>query len=110
MNNMTPLVPKTSRLDQMFPTLTPVQLARIAAHGRARQVQRGEVLVNAGEPITRFFVVVAGQIEIMRLSGTTSELVAVCRPGMFTGEVNLLSGRRALCPNPRGRSGRSDRS
>jgi thioredoxin reductase (NADPH) len=96
MNDITPVAPKTSRVDQMFPTLTAVQVARITVHGRVRQVQRGEVLVEAGEPITQFFVVVAGQIEIIRLSGTTSELLAVCRPGMFTGEVNLLSGRRGF--------------
>ncbi len=96
MNDITPLVPKTSRVEQMFPTLTEVLVERIAAHGRVRQVQQGEVLVEAGEPARRFFVIVTGQIEILRLSGTTFELLAVCQPGMFTGEVNLLSGRRGF--------------
>src|SRR4030095_3331392 len=44
----------------------------------------------------RFVVVTAGQIEIVRLSGATEELLAVYGPGMFTGEVTLLSGRRGL--------------
>jgi thioredoxin reductase (NADPH) len=60
-----------------------------------RPVQRGEVLVEAGEH-ARFFVVTAGQIEIIRPSGATEELVAVFQPGMFTGEVTILSGRRGL--------------
>ncbi len=81
--------------DQMFPTLTPVQLGRIAAHGHTRQVQRGEVLIQPGEQTIRFFVVTAGQVEIVRPSGA-DEVVAVLRPGQFTGEINMLSGRRGF--------------
>jgi len=80
----------------MFPTLTAAQVARVAAHGRARQAQKGEVLVEAGERSVRFFVVNSGQIEIVSFSGKTEELVAVCQPGMFTGEIAILSGRRGL--------------
>jgi thioredoxin reductase (NADPH) len=43
-----------------------------------------------------FFVVTRGQVEIVRPSGTTETVVAVHGPGQFTGEVNMLSGRRAL--------------
>lgn len=32
--------------DRMFPQLTPEQMVRIASHGRARQVEAGEVLVE----------------------------------------------------------------
>jgi thioredoxin reductase (NADPH) len=81
--------------DHMFPTLTPAQLARIASHGHPRQVQRGEVLIQPGEQTTRFFVVTAGQVEIVRPSGA-DEIVAVLGPGRFTGEINLLSGRRGF--------------
>jgi thioredoxin reductase (NADPH) len=41
-------------------------------------------------------VVTAGEVEIIRPSGTAETLLAVHGPGQFTGEVNLLSGRRAL--------------
>ena len=51
-----------SRADQMFPTLTAAQMARIAVHGRVRQVEPGEVLLQAGEKTARFFVVAAGRI------------------------------------------------
>ena len=81
--------------DHMFPTLTPAQLGRIAAHGHTRQVQRGEVLIQPGEQTIRFFVVTAGQVEIVRPSGA-DEVVAVLRPGQFTGEINMLSGRRGF--------------
>jgi thioredoxin reductase (NADPH) len=85
-----------SRADQMFPALTPAQVARVAAQGRVRQVRPGEVLIEAGEQVVPFFVVTAGQVEVLRPSGTAETVVAVHGPGQFTGEVNMLSGRRAL--------------
>src|SRR6266581_9760238 len=98
MKKTTPPVPLalTSRVDQVFPMLTPEQIARIAVHGQVRHVQRDEVLMEAGEQTPRFFVVTAGHIVIVRPSGVTEELVAVLRPGQFTGEVTMLSGRRGF--------------
>jgi len=86
----------TLRDDEAFPKLTDAQVRRIAVHGHVRNVERGEVLVEAGEQIDRFFVVVSGQIEGARLSDSTEEPVAVLGPGQFTGEVTMLSGRRGL--------------
>jgi thioredoxin reductase (NADPH) len=79
--------------DQLFPTLTSAQIARLAVHGRVRPIQRGEVLVQAGDRIVPFFVVTGGQVEVVRPSGTGEVLVAVHDPGQFTGEANMLSGR-----------------
>ena len=59
-----------ARADHVFPTLTPAQVARVAAHGRLRRVDPGEVLVEAGEQTARFFVVTEGLIEIVRPVGT----------------------------------------
>jgi thioredoxin reductase (NADPH) len=80
----------------MFPTLTAAQISRIATHGHVRHVQQGEVLIEAGEETARLFVVTAGQIETSAMSGTVRKIVAVIQPGMFTGEVTMLSGRRGL--------------
>jgi thioredoxin reductase (NADPH) len=85
-----------SRADQTFPTLTPAQIARVAAHGSARPIRAGEVLVEAGDAAVPFFVVTAGRLEIVRPCGDDETLVAVHGPGQFTGEVNMISGRRAL--------------
>jgi thioredoxin reductase (NADPH) len=85
-----------AREDQMFPTLTPAQIGRIGAHGRPRRVQSGDVLLEPGDPNTRLFVVVAGQLEIVRISPESETIIATLGPGRFSGEVNILSGRPGL--------------
>jgi len=87
--------PSRPRADRLYPTLTPAQLERVAAHGRRRQVAQGEVLQSAGEPAARCFVVVAGRIEGVRPSAA-EEIVVSLGPGMFTGEATMLSGRPGL--------------
>lgn len=95
-----PALPTPSTLtppaERMFPTLTPAQVARIAAHGRVRPIRRGDVLVEAGDHVVPFYVVTAGRVEIVQPSGETETPVAVHGPGQFSGEVNMLSGRRSL--------------
>jgi thioredoxin reductase (NADPH) len=85
----------TDRVDQIFPALTPAQIARIAAHGRVRRVERGEVLLEIGDQL-RFFVITAGELEVLSVSGAIESLIVILRSGQFTGEVNLLSGRRGF--------------
>jgi thioredoxin reductase (NADPH) len=89
-------VPPSPRIDPIFPTLTPGQVARIAAHGHVRPTSLGEVLVEAGDHAVPFFVVTAGHVEIVRPTGSSETLVANHSPGQFTGETNMLSGRRSL--------------
>jgi thioredoxin reductase (NADPH) len=87
---------KPGRSEQMFPALTPAQIARVARHGRVRQVTSGEILFDVGQTNLPFFVVTRGQIEIVRPTDTTETIVVVHGPGEFTGEVTMLSGRRAI--------------
>src|SRR5919108_5389380 len=86
----------SSRVEQIFPTLTPAQIRRISLHGHTREMQRGQVLVEQGDRDVPFFVVVTGELEIVRPSGGVETLVTVFGPGQFSGEVGYLSGRRAL--------------
>jgi len=60
------------------------------------QLRAGEVLVNAGDQVAPFFVVTAGQIEVIRPSGAVETTIVVHKPGQFTGEANMISGRPAL--------------
>jgi thioredoxin reductase (NADPH) len=82
--------------DQAFPTLTEAQIARIATRGHSRKVERGEVLVKAGVKNANFFVVVSGRLDIIQLSDGIETLIVVHKPGQISGELSLLSGRRAV--------------
>ena len=84
------------RAAQTFPVLTPAQIERIAAVGRRTACPAGEVLFDAGDQNTRFFVVIAGAIEIVQPVGDVERPVVVHRAGQFTGEINMLSARRSL--------------
>ena len=78
----------------MFPTLTAAQIARVASTG-APEVARGEILFDVGQTVVPFFVITKGQVEIVRPRRDRDPRHHP-RPGEFTGEVNMLSGRRAL--------------
>jgi thioredoxin reductase (NADPH) len=80
----------------MFPVLTPEQQARVLAHGRSRSAESGETVVEPNAQGMKFFVVVAGKLSLSRPNDDREEVFAVCGPGMFTGELNILSGRRGL--------------
>ena len=80
----------------MFPTLTAAQIARIAQVGVSRPIVPGDVLVEAGDHLVPFFVVTSGEIEIIQRGRGGDALIAVHGPGKFTGEANLIIGRRSL--------------
>src|SRR5262245_20321416 len=82
--------------DPRFPVLGPDQRARLAAHGRARPVRTGDVLLEVNDPKPRIFVVVSGRIEVLGVKDDREEAFVELGPGQFTGELNLLSGRRTL--------------
>jgi thioredoxin reductase (NADPH) len=86
----------SSRTEQIFPILTSAQILRIAEHGNTRMTQQGEVLVEPGKSMVALFLVVSGEIQVVRPSGPSEIIVAVYGPGQFAGEINLLSGRPAI--------------
>jgi thioredoxin reductase (NADPH) len=85
-----------SQREKILSKLTPVQISRIEAHGHMRSVQPGEVLIEQGDTSVPFFVVITAEVEILRPLGARETLVTVHGPSEFTGEVNMLSGRRSL--------------
>jgi thioredoxin reductase (NADPH) len=95
-HSLTPLAATVSRPDRVFPTLTPEQLSRMAAHGRRRSTARDEMLVDVGDKTVPVFVVVSGELQVLRVSDGVETLIVSHHPGQFSGEANLISGRRAL--------------
>jgi thioredoxin reductase (NADPH) len=81
---------------RMFPTLSAEHIAHLATHGVLRPIARGQVLIEAGDAVVPFFIVRSGKIEVIRPSKRGDTLVAVHGPGKFTGEANMIIGRRSL--------------
>jgi thioredoxin reductase (NADPH) len=84
------------RKDQIFPTLTDAQIARLAPHGQKIAVHKGEILAEPGDRHRKLFVVLSGSIEIVRLTMQGEQPVAILTTGGFTGEMSTLRGVGSL--------------
>ena len=87
--------PAPESMDPMFPRLDAAQIARLMPFGQQRQAQPGEVVVDQGDSHHGIFVVLEGGLDLLNAS-TGDAPIRVIGPGEFTGEVNMLSGRRSL--------------
>jgi thioredoxin reductase (NADPH) len=97
MNELRRGLPLTrARVEQIFPKLSPSQIDRFAARGHIRKIDRGEVLYEQGQSGAPLFVVVTGELEVIRPLLSVETLVTVFETGQFTGEVGTLSGRPTL--------------
>lgn len=96
MAQSTPMPLTASRAEQIFPTLSTTQIQRLAAHGHGRPVHAGEVLIDPGTGEIPIFIVISGELEAVRPSFGQETLIRTFGPGQFTGELNTLSGRRAM--------------
>ena len=81
-----------TRRNQMFPKLTPAQIARLEHHGERRQVRAGEILYQPGDRPRNFFVVIAGDIELYLSQRGGFQLFNTLQPGDFSGEMSALRG------------------
>src|SRR5437660_859131 len=89
------------RNDATFPKLTESQIARLKPFGRSRVTAPGEVIFDEGERRRAFYVVIRGRLQIVTSSqhpgappGETT--LGEQGPGQFTGELDMLSGRKSL--------------
>jgi thioredoxin reductase (NADPH) len=77
---------------QMFPRLSPVQIARLSAHGHKITMRQNEVLAEPGDRGRPMFVVLSGSIEVMKPGLNGDTLVVLHRAGSFSGDVSILRG------------------
>src|SRR5689334_13214562 len=79
------------RREQIFPTLTDAEIARITRFGADRRYPAGTRLFTAGEPSSGMFVVLSGTVAISRRDGF-GQVVSIGRRGrgQFVGEVSQL--------------------
>ena len=91
--------------DVAWPLLDPSAVREIAAFGSEIDVEAGQVLYRAGGEPPNFFVVIDGEVEIVR-EGADEVVIAAHGPGRFVGELNLLTGQRPYLSARVSRAGR----
>lgn len=100
------------RRDQTFPKLDAEAVERAAMFGEVEEHKAGSILFERGERGVDFFVVLDGTIEIMTRAVSTEDdagepqVITVHESGEFTGEIDLLSGRKILVDGRVGQAGR----
>ena len=82
-----------ARTAQIFPTLDEDMLARLMPYGVEGEVPPGGVLFRRGDRRTDFFVILEGEVAILR---DDAHQITVHRAGGFTGELDHVSARAAL--------------
>jgi signal transduction histidine kinase len=86
---MDPATLKQILASPLFSDLGDTQLACVES-GEIINLSAGTVLVPAGQQAPFFFLVLEGEIRITRTYDRQSVLMAVLKPGDYTGEITLL--------------------
>jgi thioredoxin reductase (NADPH) len=89
-------VPAIPDRELTFPKLTDEQIARLMPIGVRRNVAQGVIIFDQGDLHRNFFVILTGRVEVVSTSSGGEVPVITLNPGEFTGEVDMLSGRRSL--------------
>ena len=95
------------RREQMFPVLTPTQIATARRFGgEARHFAPGEIVFDVGQVGTPAYLVIAGSIEVTRRDGLGhGSTITRHGPGELTGEVSQLAGGPSLVQGRAGSDG-----
>jgi thioredoxin reductase (NADPH) len=81
-------------VDAASVALSDAQIAELAPFGTEREVAAGDVLFEAGDEAYDFFVVLAGEVDVVRPSSDGEAEVVSHGVGHFLGELNMLTGQR----------------
>ena len=79
--------------DQRFPAFSADALEELDEFGERREMALGDALYRAGEARRDFYVLIEGEVEVVR-DDESQQLVVVYGPGQFVGELGLLTGQR----------------
>jgi thioredoxin reductase (NADPH) len=96
------------REEQMFPTLTAAQIAaaRRFASGEPKRFAPGEEMFAVGARNSPAWLVLEGQIDVVRRDGLGHESAVVSHhAGQISGEISQLGGRASLAAGVAGKQG-----
>jgi thioredoxin reductase (NADPH) len=87
----------STRMHQMFPSLTSTEIDRLRRFGEITDWHAGELLFETGHTGPGMFVLLEGRVKIYQRDGIGREvLIGEHGAGHFLAEVGQLSGRPAL--------------
>jgi len=78
------------RATPIFSEVPPELLERLAAQAEPVSLQPGELLISEGDQADEVFVVVSGELEVTKRSGSSEIPVARVGPGAIQGELAAL--------------------
>ena len=84
------------RATPLFGGLGDEQLERLVEMGEIVDLPSGTRLIGEGEPADALFVVLDGELDVTKRSGTSEIPVARVGPGSLQGEIAALEGGRRL--------------
>jgi uncharacterized protein YhbP (UPF0306 family) len=74
----------------LFRGLPEQEVERVEAQLRTVDVGEGDVIVRQGAPADKFFIIVDGEVEVVREDGGEARPLATLRRGQFFGEIAIL--------------------
>lgn len=80
------------RRQPLFEGLPEADLQRLARHARPVTVAAGETFIEEGSPGETMFIVLDGELEVLKRAGDGYVLLATHGAGAIVGEMSLLSG------------------
>jgi thioredoxin reductase (NADPH) len=89
----------------LFPTFDDDVRGELAGFGHRRPISRGEVLFEPSDALANFFVILEGEVELVRVDGESEAVIATFTPGQFLGGIGILTGQRSYLTARAKRSG-----
>ncbi len=78
------------RRSPLFDQLSPAELEALAALSRLRRFAGGQAIVGEGELGDSLYVLVSGEVEVLRRDGEQDKTLARLEPPEFFGEMALI--------------------
>lgn len=78
------------RRSPLFDQLSPAELEVLAELSRPRRYARGQAIVEEGELGDSLYVLVSGEVEVLRRDGPEDRALARLEPPEFFGEMALI--------------------
>ena len=82
--------------NNLFPTLSPDEIACLLPHGTQETLKSGQVLFAEGDAENEFFVILDGALKVTRLVAGEDVLLTRHHAGQYTGAMSLFTGEKSI--------------